>query len=92
MSKIFVNAEEKNVGCVVVYGHTDNKLYVDAAKKTVLKSAIAVNLFKKGLLLIEDTDKSLYKPVAAKVSGNAYDITVVNGTGSTATFKVFKTA
>lgn len=90
MEKIFIDAEEKYLAGVVVYGHTDNKLYADAAHKVLVLNEDAVNLYDKGLLVIKDTDAT-YKPVAIKKNSNVYDITVVNGTGATAAFKVFKT-
>lgn len=89
MEKIFIDAEEKYLAGVVVYGHTDNKLYADAAHKVPVLNEDVVNLYDKGLLVIKDADTT-YKPVALKKNSNVYDITVVNGTSATAAFKVFK--
>lgn len=91
MKKIFIDAEEKFLGGVVVYGHSDNKLYTDSTHKVVILNDEAVNLFNKGLLLIDD-GTTVYKPVAIKKNSNVYDVTVLNGTASTATFKVYKTS
>jgi len=87
--KIFIDAEEKYLAGVIVYGHTDNKLYADATHKVPMVNDEVVNLFNKGLLIIKDADTT-YKPIAIKKNLNVYDVTVVNGTASTATFKVFK--
>lgn len=89
MEKIFIDAEEKYLAGVVVYGHTDNKLYADAAHKVPVLNEDVVNLYDKGLLVIKDADTT-YKPVALKKNLNVYDVTVVNGATATATFKVFK--
>jgi len=89
MEKIFIDAEEKYLGGVVVYGHSDNKLYADAAHRVPILNDEVVNLFNKGLLIIKDTDTT-YKPVAMKKNSNVYDVTVLNGATATAAFKVFK--
>lgn len=89
MEKIFIDAEEKYLGGVVVYGHSDNKLYADATHKVPMVNDEVVNLFNKGLLIIKDADTT-YKPVAMKKNLNVYDVTVLNGATATATFKVFK--
>lgn len=89
MEKIFIDAEEKYLGGVVVYGHSDNKLYADAAHRVPILNDEVVNLFNKGLLIIKDTDTT-YKPVAMKKNSTVYDVTVLNGATATAAFKVFK--
>ena len=89
MEKIFIDAEAKYFGGVVVYGHSDNKLYADAAHRVPILNDEVVNLFNKGLLIIKDTDTT-YKPVAMKKNSNVYDVTVLNGATATAAFKVFK--
>lgn len=87
--KIFIDAEEKYLAGVVVYAHSDSKLYADATHRVAMVNDEVVNLFNKGLLIIKDGDTT-YKPIAIKKNSNVYDVTVVNGTASTATFKVFK--
>ena len=89
MNKIFIDAEEKYLGAVVVYGYSDNKLYADSTHEKALSNEVVVNLYNKGLMLVEDTDGTVYRPVALKKNSTVYDVTVLNGATSTASFKVF---
>lgn len=89
MNRIFIDAEEKYLGAVVIYAHSDNKLYADAAHNKALSNEVVVNLYNKGLMLVEDTDGTVYRPVALKKNSTVYDVTVLNGATSTASFKVF---
>lgn len=88
---IFADAEEKFLVGVMAYGHSDNKLYVDVAHKVAMTNDEAVNLFNKGLLLITD-GTSTYKPVSIKKNLKVFDVVVVTGTGSTATFKSYSSS
>ena len=89
MNRIFIDAEEKYLGAVVVYAHSDNKLYADTAYKKALSNEVVVNLYKKGLMLVEDSDGTVYRPVALKKNSTVYNVTVLNGSDATPAFKVF---
>ena len=89
MNRIFIDAEEKYLGAVVVYAHSDNKLYADTAYKKALSNEVVVNLYKKGLMLVEDSDGTVYRPVALKKNLTVYNVTVLNGSDATPAFKVF---
>ena len=89
MNKIFIDAEEKYLGAVIVYGHSDNKLYADSAHEKALSNEVVVNLYNKGLMLVEDTDGTVYRPVALKKNSTVYNVTVLNGSDVTPAFKVF---
>jgi hypothetical protein len=68
MKKVFIDAVDKNVAAVIVFGKAaDSKLYVDAAYTTQVEEAVVVDAFIKGTLLVIDGDATL-KPV--KVEGN----------------------
>ena len=68
MKKVFIDAVDKNVAAVIVFGKAaDSKLYVDAAYTTQVEEAVVVDAFVKGTLLVIDGDATL-KPV--KVEGN----------------------
>ena len=68
MTKVFIDASDKYVAAVIVFGKAaDSKLYVDAAYTTQVEEAVVVDAFVKGTLLVIDGDATL-KPV--KVEGN----------------------
>ena len=89
MNKIFIDAEEKYLGAVLVYAHSDNKLYADSTRKKALSNEVVVNLYNKGLMLVEDSDGTVYRPVALKKNLTVYNVTVLNGSDATPAFKVF---
>lgn len=68
MKKVFIDAVDKNVAAVIVFGKAaDSKLYIDAAYTTQVEEAVVVDAFVKGTLLVVDGDATL-KPV--KIEGN----------------------
>lgn len=68
MKKLFIDAVDKNVAAVVVFGKAaDSKLYVDAEYTTQVEEAVVVDAFVKNTLLVVDGDATL-KPV--KLEGN----------------------
>lgn len=68
MKKVFIDAVDKFVAAVIVFGKSsDSKLYVDAEYTTQVEEAVVVDAFVKGTLLIMDGDTTL-KPV--KLEGN----------------------
>lgn len=68
MKKIFIDASDKYVAAVVVYGKAaDSKLYVDAEYTTQAEEADVADAFIKNQLVVMDDDVAL-KPV--KLDGN----------------------
>ena len=68
MKKIFIDASDKYVAAVVVYGKaSDSKLYVDSEYTTQAEEAEVADAFIKNQLVVMDDDVAL-KPV--KLDGN----------------------
>lgn len=90
LDKTYVNSEQKYVGKVILYGHTDTYLYADPdhTDGNTVGAAEVLDLCMKGLLLIEDTDV-YYVPVSF-TGTDEITVTGVSGTASTATFKTYK--
>lgn len=53
MTKIYNDACDKNVAAVVVYKNDEGKLYYDSAKTKAVPAADCLNLFQKGVLLLD---------------------------------------
>lgn len=54
MEKFYETGNDLHVASYIVYGHTDGKLYADAAhKKTITKDELA-HAFKLGRLIVND--------------------------------------
>lgn len=68
MNKIYEDAQDLHIKSLFAYGKkSDHKLYEEPAYTTQLSTDVATDLFKKGLLLIVDGDKTLV-PIA--LNGN----------------------
>lgn len=68
MTKVFIDADDKYVAAVIVYGKSaDSKLYVDADYTTQAEAAAVADAFLKGVLVVKNGTK-VFKPV--KVDGN----------------------
>lgn len=64
MTKLFDQAKDKNVANFIVYGKTaDTTLYYDAAMTVKLKQADAEDAFKKGRLVIFNSN-TYYVPIS----------------------------
>ena len=82
----FADLEEKFVKSVVLYGHTDNFLYLDKAHKTKVSKAVALQLLQ-GTVIIEAADASYY-PVRFKVgSGGNIEVVVKDDASTEKTYK-----
>lgn len=83
MNKTFADSEEKFLKRVIVYGHSDNALYVDEAHTTKLSKDDALNLCVKGLMVVH-MDETYYNPVLFKENGGKVDVTIATtiGTGT----------
>lgn len=72
MNKIFIDAVDKNVAAMVVYGKSaDKKLYLEAGYKNQAAQVDVEDAFTKNLLLVKVGD-DFFKPV--KISGNKVTI------------------
>ena len=69
MKKIFIDASDKYVAAVVVYGKAaDSKLYIDAEYTTQAEEADVADAFVKNQLVVMAADDVVLKPV--KLDGN----------------------
>ena len=92
MEKIFIDAEEKYVGGVVLYGNGDDSvLTFDAAHENQVPAETLKGLFLKGILIVENENK-FYKPVRLEDKTTHFDVVVVDENLSSAEFKNFKSA
>ena len=92
MEKIFIDAEEKYVGGVVLYGNGDDSvLTFDAAYKNQVPAETLKGLFLKGILIVKNENK-FYKPVRLEDKTTHFDVVVVDENLSSADFKNFKSA
>lgn len=79
MEKLFIDASDKYVAAVIVYGKSaDSKLYVDAEYSAQAGEAEVADAFVKGILVVKNGNK-IFKPV--KVDGNK--VTTIDYASST---------
>lgn len=74
MTKIYANSEEKFVKTVVLYGHTDNYLYVDEGHKTKINKDDLLDLCMKGTTI--KYESAYYTPVFFKENSGAVEVTI----------------
>lgn len=87
MERVFFDANEKNVGALVVYGKTaDHKLYLESDYKTQAAQADVERAFAMGLLLVKVSTTS-YKPVC--MAANKVTIAELAGSPAAATLTEF---
>lgn len=67
MNRIFDDARDKNVSCVVIYADSDNALYYDESCTVEVPSSDCLNLFYKGVVAMKDS--TLYKPTSCTTGG-----------------------
>lgn len=80
--RLYANSEEKFEKAVVLYADSDDgHLFLESSHTTKVSKDFVMNAFKKGTLLIFNTD-TFYKPVCCKESSGAALVTVVNDTGN----------
>ena len=58
MERFFIDAEQKNVSYILLYGHSDNKLYHDKTHKVAVTKA--------------ELDPVVYDRILVEVSGKRY--------------------
>lgn len=86
MDKIFIDAVDKNVAAMIVYGKASNsKLYLEADYTNQAPQADVEDAFTKNLLLVKVGD-DFFKPV--KISGNK--VTVADLVSSTVTLTEYQ--
>lgn len=81
MNKIYIDADEKYVATVILYGHSDTYLYTDEAHSTKVDKDTVLNLCQKGLLSVV-YDGYTCVPVCFKENSGHAEVTVATGTGS----------
>ena len=67
MDRIFNDASDKNVSCVVIYADSDKKLYYDSSCSVEVPASDCLNLFYKGVVAMKDS--TLYKPTSCTTAG-----------------------
>lgn len=67
MNRIFDDARDKNVSCVVIYAGSDNKLYYDESHSKAVPASDCLNLFCKGVVAMKNS--TLYKPTSCTTAG-----------------------
>lgn len=89
MEKKYLDADQKFVGKVVVYGHTDNYLYADAdhTDGNTVGAKDILDLCMKGLLLVSD-GTNYFSPVS--FTGTTEISVVVATTGTGVELKTYK--
>lgn len=53
MDRIYNDAVDKNVSCVVVYAKTNGSIYYDAETKNAVPAEDCLNLFLKGVVAVK---------------------------------------
>lgn len=92
MTTIFNDAGEQEIRKVVLYAHTDNFLYVDAAHKTKVGAAALLDMCMKGMVLVTVDSKTFNCPVAFKNADTHVAVSVETGDAATANIKAYKSA
>lgn len=86
MKKLFVKANEKFVGNVVLYADSENVLCFDEAKTDKVPAAIVKNLFEKDLILVTTAD-GMYKPAVFEDKTTHYEVSIQSKTFKSATIE-----
>lgn len=79
MKITYIDANEKYVAAVTLYGHTDKYLYVDEAHTTKVDMDTVMNLCQKGLLSVV-YNGFICTPVCFKENAGHAEVTVATGT------------
>lgn len=90
--KLWATSQEDKCKAVVLYENTSTHvLYMDSAKEKAVSKADLVNLFKKGLVVIDD-GTSFYRPTELTVGSTKATVGVVVYSNSAASLKSFDSA
>lgn len=74
MTKIFGRTEEQYLNAVVLYYKSaDGILYIDAEKTEAASKAAVINLFKKGILVVDD-GTNFVRPSCLTVATNYAEV------------------
>lgn len=76
----YSDAEEKYVRSAILYSHSDNVLYEDAAHTVPANRETLMNLCMKGLVLVYHTDATYY--TVASFKDNTTDVSISIETAS----------
>ena len=90
MFTVFNDAGEQELRTVVLYGHTDNFLYVDDKHTKKASASDVLNACMKGMLLVTADGKTFTAPIAFKRETNYMSVNVETGTAATAAIKTYK--
>lgn len=90
MDTVFNDAGEQEIRTVVLYGHSDNFLYVDEKHAKKAAASDVLNACMKGMLLVTADSKTFTAPIAFKRESNYMSVNVETGTNATAAIKTYK--
>lgn len=85
IEKDYVKADEKFVGYVMLYADSDaGHLFLESAHTNKISKDFAMNLFKKGLMIVT-LESKIYRPIMCEESSGAALVTMSDGTGTAKT-------
>lgn len=87
MLKIFAKSEEKFLKAGIVHADSTGILYHETAKTNKVNAAEVAELFKKGLLVVDD-GTNMYRPTMLTVGDTYTTVTVCMKSGSSAAANV----
>lgn len=87
--KIWAKSEEKLCKAVVLYADTNSFLCTDAEKQHKVAKDDLVDLFKKGLVLVDAGEGTFHKPMTMTIADAYAAVSVVTVGSSTTTNTVF---
>lgn len=90
MKTTFNDAGEQEIRTVVLYGHTDNFLYIDEKHTAKAAAADVLNVCMKGLLLVTADSETFTAPIAFKRETNHVSVNVETGNAAVAAIKTYK--
>ena len=79
MNTTYIDANEKYVAAVTLYGHSDTYLYMDEGHTTKVGKDTVLNLCRKGLLSVVYNGYTC-APVCFKENSGYAEVTVATGT------------
>ena len=90
MDKIFEHADDLHVVARVAYASSAHQYaYANADFSTKIKAATLVDMFAKGMIIVDGAEK--YKPVSVAVTSGVAKVTYVKADATTATTAVLAT-
>ncbi len=90
MNTIYNDGGEQEIRTVVLYGHTDNFLYLEAAHKTKVRGKKLLDLCMKGMVLVTSDNATFNAPISFKKESAFVSVKVEAGDTATANIKTYK--